>query len=56
VGKPEGNRSLGRPRCRWDDNIKIQEVRCGDMDWIDLVQDRNRYQALMNALMNLRVP
>ena len=44
VGKPEGKRPLGRPRCRWDDNIKLdlQEVRCGGMDWIKLAQDRDR--------------
>jgi len=44
VGKPEGKRSLGRPRRRWDDNIKmdLQELRCGGMDWIDLVPDRDR--------------
>jgi hypothetical protein len=44
VGKPEGNRSLGRPRCRWEDNIKtdFQKVRCGGMDWIGLAQDRDK--------------
>ena len=44
VGKPEGKRPLGRPRCRWEDNIKLdlQEVRCGGMDWIKLAQDRDR--------------
>ena len=58
VGKPEGKRPLGRPRCRWEDNIKmdLQEVRCGAMDWIDLTQDRDRRRALVNAVMNLRVP
>jgi len=58
VGKPEGTRPLGRPRCRWEDNIKmdLQEVGCGDIDWIDLAQDRGRWRALVNAVMNLRVP
>ena len=57
VGKPEGKRPLGRPRRRWEDNIKIdlQEVGCGDIDWIDLAQDRERWRALVNAVMNLRV-
>ena len=58
VGKPEGKRPLGRPRRRWDDNIKmdLQEVGCDDMDWIELAQDRDRWRALVNAVMNLRVP
>ena len=58
VGKPEGKRPLGRPRLRWEDNIKIdlQEVGCGGMDWIKLAQDRDRWRALVNAVMNLRVP
>jgi hypothetical protein len=59
VGKPEGRRPLGRPRRRWEDNIKIdlQEVGWGGgMDWINLAQDRERWQALVNAVMNLRVP
>ena len=57
VGKPEGKRPLGRPRRRWEDNIKIdlQEVYCEGMDWIELAQDRDRWQALVNAVMNLRV-
>jgi len=58
VGKPEGKRSLGRPRRRWEDNIKVdlQEVGCGDMDWIEVAHDRDRLWALENAVMNLRVP
>ena len=58
VGKPEGKRLLGRPRCRWEDNSKmdLQEVGCGGMDWIELAHDRERWRALVNAAMNLRVP
>jgi hypothetical protein len=58
VGKPEGRRPLGRPRRRWEDNIKmaLREVRWGGMDWINLAQDRDRWRALVNAVMNLRVP
>jgi len=58
VGRPEGKRPLGRPRRRWDDNIKmhLQELGCGSMDWIELAQDRNRWRALVNAIMNLWVP
>jgi hypothetical protein len=58
VGKPGGKRPLGRPRRRWEDNIKtdLQEVGCGVIDWIELVQDRDRWRALVNAVMNLRVP
>jgi len=57
VGKPEGKRSPGRPRRRWEDNIKIdlKEVGCGGMDWIELALDRDRWRALVNAVMNLRV-
>ena len=57
AGKPEGKRPLGRSRRRWEDNIKIdlQEVGCEGMDWIVLAQDRDRWRALVNAVMNLRV-
>ena len=57
MGKPEGQRPLGRPRHRWKDNIKmdLQEVGCGCMDWIELAQDRDRWWSLVNAVMNLRV-
>jgi len=58
VGKPEGKRPLGRPRLRWEDNIKMElnEVSCGCMDWIELAQDRDRWRALVNVVINLRVP
>jgi len=58
VGKPEGKRPLRRPRRRWEDKIKmgVQAVGCGSMDWIKLAQYRDRSQALVNAVMNLRVP
>jgi hypothetical protein len=58
VGKPEGKRSLGRPRRRRVDNIRMDlgEVGCGDVDWIGLAQDRNRWRALVNSVLNLRVP
>jgi hypothetical protein len=59
VGKPQGKRPLGRPKPRWEDNIRIridlQEVGFGGMDWIGLAQDRDRWRALVNAAMNLRV-
>jgi len=57
VGKPEGKRPLGRPRRRWEDTIKTdrQEVGCGDMDWIDLVQERDRWRVLVSEVMNIRV-
>ena len=57
VGKPEGKRPLGRPRYRWGDKIKmdLQEVGFWGMDWIELAQDRNRWRALLYAVMNRRV-
>ena len=58
VGKPEGKTPLGRPRRRWEDNIKmdLQEVGFGGMDWIELAQDRDRWRALVTAVMNLLFP
>ena len=58
VGKPEGERPLGRPRRRWEDNINmdLQEVGWGVIDWIGLIQEKERWRALVNAVMNLRVP
>jgi hypothetical protein len=58
VGKPEGNRPLGRPRRRWVDNIKIdfRETGWDGMNWIDLAQDRDQWRALVNTVMSLRVP
>jgi hypothetical protein len=57
VGKHEEKRPMGRPKFRWEDNIKVdlQEVECGVMDWIGLAQDRGRWRTLANAVMNLRV-
>jgi hypothetical protein len=58
VGKPEGKRPLGRPGRRWVYNIKmdLRETECGGMDWIDLTQSRDQWQALVNTAMNLWVP
>ena len=58
VGKPEGKRSLGRTRCRWEDNIKmdLQEVGGRSTDWIELAQDRDRWRAFVSPVMNLLVP
>ena len=58
MGKPEGKRPLGRPRRRWQDNneMDFQEMGCGGMDWIELTQDRDRWRALVTAVMNIRVP
>jgi hypothetical protein len=58
VGKPEGKRPLGRRKCRWVDNIKIylRGIGLGGMSWIDVARDRDRWRALVNTVMNLRVP
>jgi hypothetical protein len=58
VGKPEGRRTLGRPRRRWVDNITmdLREIGWDGMDWIELAQDRDQWRALVNTVMNLRVP
>ena len=58
MGKPEGKRLLGRRRHGWEDNIKVdfQVAGCGGMEWIELAQDRDRWRALVNAVMILRVP
>jgi hypothetical protein len=58
VGRPEGIRPLGRPRRRWEDNIKmdLREIGFGDVDWIRWAQDKDRWRALVNTVMNLRVP
>jgi hypothetical protein len=58
VRKPEGKRRLGRPRRRWVDKIRMElgKVGCGNVDWIVLAQDRNRWRALVNSLLKLRVP
>jgi hypothetical protein len=58
VGRPEGRRPLGRPRRRWEDNIKmdLREMGFGDVDWIHLARDRDTWRALVNTVMNLQVP
>jgi hypothetical protein len=58
VRKPERKRPLGRSRRRWEDDIKmaVKEIGCGGMDWIELALDRDKWRALVNAVMNLRVP
>ena len=58
VAKPEGKRRFGRPRLRWENNLKmdIQEVGCECVDWIELAQDKDRWRALVNAVMNIRFP
>jgi hypothetical protein len=58
VGKAEGKRPLGRPRRRWEDNIRIylREIGWGGMEWVDLAQDRDQWRALVNTGINLRVP
>ena len=58
MGKPEGKRPLGRLRCRWEDNIKmdLREVCCDRREWIDLAEDRDQWQAYVRAVMNRRVP
>jgi hypothetical protein len=58
VGKPEGNRPLGKPRRRWEDNIimDLREIGWGGMDWTDLAEDRDHWRALLNSVMNFRVP
>jgi hypothetical protein len=58
MGKPEGTRPLGRPRRRWVDDIRmdLEEVEGGDVDWVGLAQGRNRWRALVNSVLNLRVP
>jgi hypothetical protein len=58
VGRPEGRRPLGRPRRRWEDKIKIdlRDIGFGDVNWINLAQDRDRWRALVNTVINLRVP
>jgi len=57
VGKSEGKGPLGRPGLRWEDNIEmhLQEVGCGGVDWIDVTQERDRWRAFVNAMMNFRV-
>ena len=58
VGKPEGKRPLGRPRPRWENNIKmdLQEMGCEVMDWVNVAEDKDRWRLLVNEVMNFRVP
>jgi hypothetical protein len=58
VGNPEGKRPIERPRRKWKGNINmdLEAVECGGMDWFDVLQDRNKWWALVNAVMNIRVP
>ena len=58
MGKPEGKRPLGRPRDRWEDNIKmdLREVSCDPEEWIDLAEDRDQWQAYVRVVMNLQIP
>jgi hypothetical protein len=58
VGKPEGKRPLGRPKRRWEDTIRmeLQQVGCGDLDWIELVWDRDTWREFVKAIIYLRVP
>jgi hypothetical protein len=58
VGRPEGKRPLGRPGCRWEDNIKMdfREIRIDEANWIQLAQDRVQWRAFVNTVMNFRVP
>jgi hypothetical protein len=58
VGKPEGKRPLGRPRCRWVNNIKmdLREIGWGGIDWVELAQDKDQWRSLVNTVINLQVP
>jgi hypothetical protein len=58
VGKPKGKRPLGRPRCRWVDNIKmdLREIGWDGVDWMDMAQDRHQWRAIVNTVLNLQVP
>jgi hypothetical protein len=56
MGKPEGKRPLARPRCRWEDNVKMDLIGWGGMDWIDLAKDKDQLRGPVNMVMNLSVP